>query len=67
MAGTYPDVSGQWISYDSDGTTFSTTASAGTFVPAARSSIMTINLSILSNAVLSLWTFRMKAAAASWS
>lgn len=51
----------------SNGGAFAATTSAGTLAPGAISGVITLRRTTLATAALSVWAFRVKAAAASWS
>lgn len=62
---TSPSVPGQML-FSTDGTTFTATINIGDLAPGAVSSVLTMRRVTPSNAVLSVWTYRTKAIAASW-
>jgi hypothetical protein len=63
---TSPSVSGQHTLSD-NGVTFGATVSLGSLAPGAVSGVLTLRRATPSNAALGLWTFRVKAAAGSWT
>lgn len=65
LAAPTPSVSGAHTL--SNGGAFAATTSAGTLAAGAISDVLTLRRALAANAVLSVWTFRVNAVAASWT